>query len=221
MNVEQALEQRKSIRAFLDKPVEPEKIQRILQAARWAPSGTNTQPWSVAVVSGSKKKELEDLMLEAFRQQGKGHPAYNYYPVKWIEPYRSRRIACGLQLYSTLQISREDKEKQQAQWMANYRAFDAPVVLYFFLDEVMEIGSFMDYGMFLQSIMLMAVEQGLATCPQAALADYPDIVRRVLGYEERYRLVCGMALGYADESAVINSYRTPREEAQSFTRYFD
>lgn len=221
MNVEEALEQRKSVRAFLDKPVETEKIERILKAARWAPSGTNTQPWSVAVVSGSKKKEIEHLMLEAFKTCGKGHPGYNYYPMQWIEPYRRRRIACGMQLYSTLGIAREDKQRQQAQWMANYRAFDAPVALFFFLDEIMETGSFMDYGMFLQAIMLMAVELGLATCPQAALAEYPNVVRKALGYEENYRLICGMAVGYEDTKAIINSYRTPREEVANFTRYFD
>lgn len=220
MKVEDALQQRKSVRAFLDKPVEPEKITRMLNAARCAPSGTNTQPWQVAVVSGAKKKEIDERMLEAFKTRGKGHLSYNYYPEKWIEPYRSRRIACGMQLYSTLGISREDKERQQAQWAANYRAFDAPVALFFFLEDIMEIGSFMDYGMFLQGLMLMAVEQGLATCPQAALGEYPDVVRAALGYEEKYRLICGMAVGYEDTKAAINTYRTPREEVQAFTRYF-
>lgn len=220
MNVEDALKQRKSVRAFLDKPVENEKIQRILDAARWAPSGTNTQPWTVAVVSGAKKNELDERLLQTFKEKGKGHPSYNYYPEKWVEPYRGRRIACGVQLYSTLNIAREEKEKQQQHWMANYRAFGAPVVLYFFLDEIMETGSFMDYGMFLQSIMLMAVEQGLATCPQAALAEFPEEVRAVLGYEENYRVICGIALGYEDPEALINSYRTPRAATESFTSFY-
>ncbi len=221
MKVSEALKARKSVRAFLDKPVEEEKIHRILKAARHAPSGTNTQPWLVAVVKGQKKQALDKQMLAAYEKFGKGHPNYNYYPQEWIEPFKGRRVACGKQLYSVLNIPREDKAGQRAQWQANYRAFDAPVALYFFLDEIMETGSFMDYGMFLQSIMLVAVEEGLATCPQAALSEYPEVVREALGYEERYRVVCGMALGYEDESAVINSYRTPREEVDNFTRFFE
>lgn len=220
MNVSDALKARKSVRAFIDKPVEKEKIYRILDAARCAPSGTNTQPWQVAVVSGEKKKELDALMKKEFDLKGKGHPGYNYYPEKWIDPYRQRRIDCGMQLYSTLKIAREDKEKQKAQWLANYRSFDAPLAMYFFLDQIMETGSFMDYGMFLQSIMLMAVEEGLATCPQAALAEYPELIRNALDYAENYRLICGMAIGYEDTTAVVNSYRTPREHVDTFTRFF-
>lgn len=220
MKVSEALQARKSVRAFLDKAVEQEKINRILNFAKCAPSGTNTQPWEVAVVSGQSKQKLDAAIIKEFSEKGKGHPSYNYYPEKWQEPFKSRRIACGLQMYKTLQISREDKERQVSQWAANYRAFDAPVALYFFLDEIMETGSFMDYGMFLQSIMLMAMEEGLATCPQAALAEFPDLVKTELGYESRYQLICGMALGYEDADAVINSYRTPREELETFTRVF-
>ncbi len=221
MNVDEALKLRKSVRAFLDKPVEKEKIVRILEAASHAPSGTNAQPWQVAVVSGTQKKNLDRLVCEAFEKEGRGHPSYDYYPSDWIEPYRSRRFACGVQLYEALGIQREDKARRAEQWKANYRAFDAPVVLYFFLDKVMATGSFMDYGMFLQSLMLMAVQEGLATCPQAALSDYPEVVRNALGYDDNYHVVCGMALGYEDAQAAINTYRTPREAIEVFTRFFD
>jgi nitroreductase len=193
----------------------------MLDAARYAPSGTNTQPWQVAVVRGEKKRELQALMESAFREGEKGKMDYQYYPLDWQPPYKDRRKACGLQLYATLKIRREDKKRQIDQWAANYRAFDAPVVLFFFMDAVMETGSFLDYGMFLQSLMLCAVEEGLATCPQAALGEYPEIVKQCLGYPDDTVLLCGIALGYEDREAQVNNYRTPREEVEHFTRFFD
>ncbi len=221
MNVSEALSSRKSTRAFLPKPVDKATIDRILDAARHAPSGTNTQPWQVAVISGEKKQQLCQEMETAFRDKVERKMDYLYYPEEWVDPYKSRRKACGLQMYSTLSITREDKQKQLDQWAANYRAFDAPVMLLFFMDSIMETGSFVDYGMFLQSVMLMAVEEGLATCPQAALGEFPSIAKASLGYPEDSILICGMSLGYEDKAALVNSYRTPREEVDSFTRYFD
>lgn len=221
MNVQQALEKRKSVRAFLDRAVEVEKINAILNSASHAPSGANTQPWQVAVVTGETKQKLQQKIETEFRNGNSGKADYTYYPDEWIEPYKTRRVKCGLQLYTTLDIKREDKEKQLDQWAANYRAFDAPVMLLFFLDKHMQTGSYLDYGMFLQSIMLAAVDQGLATCPQASLADYPDIIKSTLGYAPDDILICGMSLGYEDEGALVNSYRTPREPAEKFTRYFE
>jgi nitroreductase len=197
-----------------------EKINAILRSASHSPSGANTQPWQVAVVTGETKQKLQEKIEKAFRQGDKGKADYAYYPDKWVEPYKSRRIKCGLQMYSTLNIKREDKEKQLNQWVANYRAFDAPVMLLFFLDKHMQTGSYLDYGMFLQSIMLAAVEQGLATCPQASLADYAEIIKSTLDYASDDVLVCAMSLGYEDENALVNSYRTPREAVETFTRYF-
>ena len=220
MNVREALQQRKSVRAFLNKVVEAEKINSILAAARHAPSGVNTQPWQVAVVSGEKKQQLQQQLETAFRDGVKGKADYPYYPRQWIEPYKSRRIACGVQMYTALKIERSDKQRQMDQWAANFRSFDAPVMLLFFMDAGMQTGSYMDYGMFLQSVMLAAVEQGLATCPQASLADYPELIKTALGYPQQSILLCGMALGYEDEEAPVNSYRTPREDVESFTRYF-
>jgi nitroreductase len=146
---------------------------------------------------------------------------YLYYPTEWSEPYRSRRRECGLQLYNALHIQRQDKERQREQWAANYRAFDAPVALFFFMEAGLQTGSFLDYGMFLQSLMLAAVEQGLATCPQAALAEYPAIVKQALGYPDNSILICGMALGYEDSDAPVNQYRTGRQEVEAFTRWFE
>jgi nitroreductase len=221
MNVKDALSARKSTRAFLDKPVATETVVRILDAARHAPSGANTQPWQVAVVRGEKKRRLGESLEHAYRSGVKPRMDYNYYPVVWESPYTERRKACGYQLYETLGISRDDKQRRGEQWVANYRAFGAPVELFFFMDAGLEAGSYVDYGMFLQSVMLAAVEEGLATCPQAALADFPDIVKRELGYPPDRLLICGMALGYEDTEAKVNSYRTPREPVQAFARFFE
>ncbi|MFT5116530.1 MAG: nitroreductase [Kiritimatiellia bacterium] len=220
MTVADALRARKSVRAFTDAPVSKEQITQLLDVSRYAPSGVNTQPWQVAVVTGEAKQRLQQRMLAAAAAGEKSSIAYQYYPGEWREPYRSRRKACGLLLYSTLEISREDKQRQQQQWFANYRAFDAPVMMLFFIDSHLAEGSFLDYGMFLQSIMLAAVDQGLGTCPQAALAEYPHIVRDELAYDDSLTLLCGIALGYEDETAVVNSYRTERQPVDDFTNFF-
>jgi nitroreductase len=221
MKVRHALQARKSTRAFLDKPVDRKVIERLLEAARYAPSGANTQPWQVAVVSGETKQKLEARLEALFRSGEHGKMDYQYYPLDWFGPYKKRRLDCGLQLYSALGIQREDKPRRVDQWVANYRAFDAPVCLFFFLDAGLEAGSYVDYGMFLQSLMLAAVAEGLATCPQAALAEYPAIVKEMLGFAQDTVLICGMALGYEDKEAPVNTYRTPREDVHTFTRFFE
>lgn len=220
MELQNTILQRKSVRAFLDKQVNNELIKQILNSAKHAPSGVNIQPWQVAVVSGQMKKNIEVKMEEAFSNNEKERMQYNYYPKEWIEPYKTRRKETGLLMYKTLNITREDKERQFLQWKANYRAFDAPVVLYFFIDEQLQKGSYLDYGMFLQNIMLCAVDLGLATCTQAALAQYPDIVKQELNLNDSKILLCGMALGYEDPSHVINSYRTPRIKLEEFTTFY-
>jgi nitroreductase len=170
---------------------------------------------------GDKKHHLQQLIENAFRSGVKAKMDYQYYPYEWHKPYKVRRKATGVQLYTALGIARENKEKRLIQWAANYRAFDAPVMLFFFMDQLMQTGSFLDYGAFLQSIMLAAIEEGLATCPQAALAEYPQIVKDTLGYPSESILVCGMALGYEDTTAPVNNYRTPRENVSTFTRFYE
>lgn len=221
MSVLQVLQERKSTRAFLDKAVSVDLIETILDAARHAPSGANTQPWKVAVVSGKAKLELQQLLEKAFAEGVKPAMDYQYYPLDWQSPFKERRNACGMQLYEALNIQREDKTRRKSQWSANYRAFDAPVMLFFFLDKSLQAGSFLDTGMFIQSVMLAAQELGLATCPQAALAEFPQIVKTYLGYPQDSILLCGMALGYEDSNDKVNSYRTPREEITAFTRFFE
>jgi nitroreductase len=220
MNVSDALKARKSVRAFTDQDVSEEQVRQILDVARCAPSGVNTQPWEVAVLKGDAKVSLQTKIEAAFRDGEKSSQEYNYYPPEWKTPFAERRKECGLLMFSALDIKREDKDKRQNQWAANYRSFDAPVMMLFFMDSIMDKGSYMDYGMFLQSIMLAAVEQGLATCPQASLGEYPAIVKSELGIDDSKTLLCGLALGYEDTSHAVNSYRTPRVEVDSFTQFY-
>ncbi len=221
MKVSKAMIKRHSCRAFLTREVEQEKIERILRLASRAPSGANTQPWRVAVVTGQTKLSIERKIEAQSRAGNRANPDYQYYPLKWTDPYKSRRTACAMQLYSALGIEREDKVRRLEQWIANYRSFGAPVVLYFFIEGHLEVGSYLDLGMFLQSVMLLAEEEDLATCPQQALAEYPDIVKKELLMEEGILLLCGMAVGYEDSDAPVNSYRTPRADLGEFTAFFD
>lgn len=220
MTIKTLLQTRHSTRAFLNKPVAQADIENLLDTARLAPSGANTQPWQVAVLTGDAKQQLADKLQQAFFNGVKSIPDYAYYPTLWQSPYTERRRACGMQLYQSLHIQRGDKAAQQAQWAANYRAFDAPVMLLFFLDSAMQTGSYLDMGLFLQTLMLAASEKGLATCPQAALAEYPDIVKNQLSYPADSQLVCGLALGYEDTAAAVNQYRTERIKVSEFTRFF-
>ncbi len=221
MNTSEAIRQRKSIRAFQNRQVSRELIERIIDTAKYSPSGANSQPWQVAVVTGQTKEKITSALIAAFRDRQSEDRDYEYYPTKWHEPFKKRRIACGMQLYDTLGIERKDREGRMKQWEANYQGFGAPVILFFFLDPTLAIGSYMDSGMFIQSVMLAALDEGLATCPQAALSGYATIVKDILGYPQETILLCGMALGYEEKGALINSYRTPREEVESFTRFFD
>lgn len=220
MSVKDAILNRHSVRAFLPTPPSQQQIEALLELASHAPSGANTQPWQVAVLMGETKQRLSQQIQSAFEQGTPAEPDYSYYPSQWHSPYLERRRACGLQLYQSLNIEKADKQAQRQQWAANYRAFDAPVMLLFFMDSTMQTGSFLDFGMFLQSLMLAATEQGLATCPQAALAEYPALVKQLLGYADDSILLCGMALGYEDKTAAVNQYRTERASVASFTHYF-
>lgn len=221
MKVSEAIRQRHSVRAFLSEPVSKAQIDSILDTARFAPSGVNMQPWQVAVVTGQTKKALSDKMISAFRAGQKEEMDYQYYPSVWTSPYKQRRVETGKGLYQQLSIAREDHDARLKQWEANYRAFDAPVMLLFFIAPELATGSYLDYGLFLQNIMLLAEEVGLASCPQGALAEYPKIVKETLGYDSSLKLIGGMALGYEDKSQLINHFRTDREALESFTRYFN
>ena len=222
MRVKEALANRQSIRAYLPKPVHNDVIVRVLEAASKAPSGVNMQPWKVVVVRGEAKRKLGEAVEDAFMNGVEDPAEYQYYPENWAEPFKGRRMACGIQMYDAIRLERSDKEGRKAQWASNYRAFDAPVVFYFLMHETLGEGGFLDYGIFIQSLMLAAQEEGLGTCVQAALADYPGIVKIAIGYEDKgYRLIGGMAMGYADMGAPVNNYRTPRADVAEFTTFIE
>lgn len=214
--VEHAIRSRKSVRGFLPKPVPVELIERILTVAAYAPSGSNIQPWKVHLLTGDSRDALAEALTRAHYDETPPQREYDYYPQTWRSPYLERRRATGWGLYSTLGIAKGDKDASFHQHARNYVFFGAPCVLLFTIDDDLGKGSWLDYGMFLQSIMVAATAHGLATCPQAALANYPDIVKRQLGIPASEVLVCGISLGYEDPDCIANQYRPTRMSAADF-----
>jgi nitroreductase len=222
--VDAAITSRRSIRAFLDKPVERDEIARILDVAARAPSGTNTQPWKVYVLTGAARARLSNAILavNADPEQARGHTEeYAYYPREWTSPYIDRRRKVGWDLYSLLGLGRDNKAGMAAQHARNYAFFDAPVGLIFTIDRIMAQGSWLDYGMFLQNIMVAARARGLDTCPQAAFTQYHRIIRAELDLPASEMVVCGMALGWADPERIENTLVTERESSHGFARFME
>lgn len=222
--VDAAITSRHSIRAFLPTPVPRAVIEELLRVASHAPSGTNTQPWQVHVLTGTPLARLSQRILEIH-----GNPEdlaaqeeeYDYYPKTWTSPYLERRRKVGWDLYQLLGIGKADKERMHAQHGRNYRFFDAPVGLIFSIDRCMGQGSWLDYGMFLQNLMIAARARGLHTCPQAAFTRFHRVVGEELGFRPEQMLVCGMALGHADPEAVENTLVTEREPVAGFARFYE
>jgi nitroreductase len=220
--VDDAITTRRSIRAFLPTPVTRQEIEAILAVAARAPSGTNTQPWRVHVLTGQAKAALSAEIRAAFddpAQRAQHTEEYAYYPTQWQSPYIDRRRKVGWDLYSLLGIGKADKERMHLQHAKNYDFFGAPVGLMFTVDRVMQQGSWLDYGMFLQSLMVAARARGLDTCPQAAFTQFHRIIARHLALGPHEMVVCGMALGHADPSAVENALHTEREPVSGFARF--
>jgi nitroreductase len=220
--VDAAITSRRSIRAFLPTPVARDDIEAILEVAARAPSGTNTQPWRVYVLTGAAKERLSAAILAAYGdpQQAQAHTEeYNYYPSVWVSPFINRRRKVGWDLYALLGLTRDNKAGMAAQHGRNYRFFDAPVGLIFTIDRVMEQGSWLDYGMFLQNIMVAARGRGLDTCPQAAFTQFHRIIVEQLQIPGNEMLVCGMALGFADPDKIENTLVTEREPLSSFVHF--
>ncbi len=226
--VDHAITTRMSARAFSQRPVPRELVQEILEVARRSPSGTNTQPWKVYVLQGQSRDQLVDKVCQA-HDAVRANPelaslyreAYDYYPTEWVSPYIDRRRENGWSLYGLLGIGKGDKDKMHAQHQRNYRFFDAPVGLMFTLDRVMGRGSLLDYGMFLQNIMVAARARGLHTCAQAAWNGFATLILPHIGASEKEMLVCGMSLGWADDTDPVNTLVTPRESVESFTQWLD
>ena len=220
MNVTQAVAQRVSIRAFKPDPVPGALAREILQAAARAPSGGNLQPWRVQALAGAPLEALkEKVRANPFGER----PEYDVYPPNLWEPFRTRRFQCGEDLYATIGIPREDKAARLTQLAKNGELFGAPVGLFFSLDRKVGPPQWADVGMFMQTVMLLATERGLSTCAQEYWARYPQTLAEVLNLPEDHMIFSGMALGYADEAAPINTLRTRRDpfEAWAEMRGFD
>lgn len=212
---------RRSVRGFLPDLVDRALIVRLLELARWAPSGNNIQPWNVHVVIGNRRDALAQALSALFEADEPPADEYPYYPAQWRSPYIDRRRETGWSLYGTLGIKKGDYAATKRQHARNFRFFDAPVALFFAIDKDLALGSWLDYGMFIQNVMIAARALGLHTCPQAALNHYPDVVREHLGLTEDQMLVCGMALGYEDVNEPANTFRTTRLPVSEFTTFHE
>lgn len=220
--VDAAITSRRSIRAYLPTPVPRETVAEILAVASRAPSGTNTQPWKVHVLAGDARQRLSARIRAVYddsEQRAQHTEEYAYYPTEWRPPYIDRRRKVGWDLYGLLGIGKADKVRMHAQHGRNYDFFDAPVGLIFTIDRVMQQGSWLDYGMFLENIMVAARARGLDTCPQAAFTQFHRVIAEELALSPDEMVVCGMALGHADPDAVENALVTEREPVEGFARF--
>ncbi len=222
MKVSEALATRKSIRAFRSDPVPRETVEKILTAASRAPSGGNLQPWKVYVVTGEARAELIRRVAERRKTKALGEaPEYSIYPPALTEPYKTRRFKIGEAMYGTMGIPREDKMARLGFFSGNWEFFGAPVGLIITIDRQMQQGQWADVGMFLQSIMLLAREHGLHTCPQEAWAVWHRIIREFLSVPDEEMIFCGIALGYADETHPVNSLDSDRAPLEEFVNFKD
>lgn len=217
--VAEAIEGRRSTRGFLDRPVDLALVERLLALAARAPSGSNIQPWKAHVLTGASLLRLTDALSAAHLGGEPEAREYEYYPTQWRAPYLERRRKVGWQLYELAGVKRGDREAAARQRGRNYVFFGAPVGLVFAIDRDLEQGSWLDYGMFLENLMIAARGAGLDTCPQAAIANYPGIVRAALGIPESEIVVCGMALGHADPDEPANTLASEREPVRAFTTF--
>lgn len=222
--VDAVMRGRKSVRAFLPTEIPRQTIEDILEVSARAPSGNNAQPWKVYVVTGQKKNDLGQDILNAFLdpEESKKHQnEYDYYPKKWIDPFAARRKKVGLDLYALLGLGRDDREGMMRQTGRNFIFFDAPVALVFTINRILNQGSWLDYGMFLQNVMLAAKARGLDTCPQAAFINFHKIVESHLSIPNDEQLVCVISLGYEDATKIENTLISERAPLSEFVQFVE
>ncbi len=216
MKVSEAVLSRSSIRAFSSKPVNQSLIKSLLKKSQRAPSGGNLQPWKIFVLN---KKSMKDFLLFQKKWTKPEVPAYDIYPSKLKEPYRTSRFELGEQMYKILGIGRDDKDARITQVMKNFRFFEAPCAFFCFVDRQMGPPQWSDLGMFLQTFMLLAKEAGLDTCAQEAWSMKHDSVSKFVKAEDSDILFCGMAIGYRDESAAVNSLKSERRPLKEWAKF--
>lgn len=219
MQLDEALKARKSMRAFKPDPVPLALVKEILELARWSPSGTNIQPWKVHVVAGDVRRRLEEEVLAHRETDPADKTAEFPRSSKRKEPYTTRMRTLGKEMYGLLGIPKGDQAANWHQWGRNYQFFDAPVGLIFTIDKDLDAMSFLDIGIFMQSIMLAAKSRGLDTCAQGAWNNFWSVTRRVLSVPDDQYIICGMSLGYADETMPVNTLVAEREPVESFATF--
>lgn len=221
MEVIEAIERRRSTRAFTDKPVSEADLRGLLEVARWAPSGGNCQPWHVYALSGASMQRFRDEVEAATVTEPMGEATeFAMYPVGIKEPYRTRRFECGEDLYKSIGVAREDKPARFRQLARNFEFFGAPAAFFFAIDRQMGPGQWAHLGMLMQSICLVAEAKGLASCMQESWMTRHSLVRRFFSISDERQFYCGMAIGYADESAPINAWRTTRAPVDELASFF-
>jgi nitroreductase len=221
MNVKEAFVSRRSVRRFLPDSVSKEKIENILEGAAFAPSGHNIQPWHVYVVQGKKKLSMTNSIIEAIKDGSAKEMKneFDYYPTEWFEPFVSRRRAVGFELYNLLGIGRDDFEARDKQMQENFHFFGAPVGMFITMDRRLATGTFMDVGMFIQSILVGARGEGLHSCGQVAFTKFHTLIAEQLKFKENEMLVCGVSIGYEDTSAPENALRVEKLQYSDITTF--
>ena len=218
--IDEAIRGRRAVRCFLDTPLEKEVVAGILDVARAAPSNSNTQPWRTYVVAGEIKRALSAELADAHSHRAAEYTAsYKHFPDTLEQQFSCRRDAFAAGYYDCLGIDRADQAARDAQTGRNYLFFGAPVGFIFTIDSKLERGSWLDYGMFLQSVMIAAQARGIGTCPQISFAKYHSIIRSHLHIPDYETVICGMSMGYADMDAPVNSFRLAREGVESFASF--
>ena len=212
MNVSQAIKQRRSVRAYRDKPVDQALIKKIFSQAQDAPSNCNTQPWHVTVVSGEVRDNIEKAMVSEIMSGAKPSPHFKPGDQDLNNEYRKRQIACAISLYDAMDIKYEEKDKRQQLMLRNWQFFGAPHAAFFSMPKTMREVNSVDMGIYLQTVMLLMTENGLASCPQGALAMYPKSIYEVANIPEDCAIMFGLSFGYAEESDDINSFNVGRAE---------
>jgi nitroreductase len=217
MEVREAVALRRSVRGFLDTPVDLDVVQRLVAEASRAASGGNLQPWHVEFVAGDAMNRLKQTMMAKLGGAPET-PEYDIYPKELVSPYRDRRFAVGEAMYERIGIPREDKAARRMWFARNFAFFGAPVALFTTVDKRMGPPQWSDLGMFLQTFMLLAVDAGLATCAQECWAVYPETVKAFLGTPDERMLFCGMAVGYEDATEPANRLKTDRADPSEWLR---
>lgn len=219
MTVNEAVQERRSVRGFLPTAVDGALIRRLLETAARAPSGGNLQPWHIDVVGGAELDRLREIVAGKIGRGELEAAEYDIYPRELVEPYRARRFAIGEALYATMNIAREDKDARRREFANNFRFWGAPLALFCTVDRRMGPPQWSDLGMFLQTFMLLAVEAGLATCAQECWAIYPETVRTFLGTPPERMLFCGMSIGFEDKAVAANGLRSERAPISEWAKF--